>query len=216
MLTIEEKIEMAAELGLNNWANQEKEKIEMEREVKNLSAMKFKITTEDEIRKKICSKRYWDWKGLEYDAGWNVAVIFGVGIFAFSFLIIKLIGLSGSEPIDLSLSWAIPGTLFGIMVIPFLIASYRKPIMASGSLYSWIGNLPSGAFLALKEAKGKGLGCFRIYYPCTERHARIKSDPVIVGYREPKMPPHNKPLQAAIIGAPMIEIFAWDDGKIQD
>lgn len=68
-------------------------------------------------------------------------------------------------------------------------------------LKHWPHNLPSGALLAVKEAKERGISRFHIYYPALGGHF-FKSDPIIVGSYK------NNTI--------MIEVFAWDDRKVYE
>lgn len=72
------------------------------------------------------------------------------------------------------------------------------------SLFDWERDIPYGALLAVKEAMEKGVTEFEIYYPVTQESVMLRADPIITGY----------------IGKPgshtMVEVFAWDDGKVYE
>lgn len=58
MITIEEKIKIAKEIGMETWAQENEIKLEMEKEGIQLTALKIKPITLEEIRNKICPEAY--------------------------------------------------------------------------------------------------------------------------------------------------------------
>lgn len=203
MVNTKEKNKLLKEMGFKNrrfnLAKEVKEKRSLERvnrQITVLTSMKFKVTNEQEIEKKIC-KKYWNFKETILWDMWNdvapLPIILGV--------------------ISLGL---IPLCLLG--------GGFRKSKLWHCKLEEWQDNLPYGALLALKEAKERGLKHFEIYYPITQASHRLKTDPVIVGYFKEKIATYmiqEKPhsinfIKPMISTGPMIEVFAWDDGKVYE
>ena len=219
MITLEEKIKLAEEAGANQVVENLKKELaekkveeEMRKEVEELSAMKFKVTTVEKIKAMICHK-YWH-------APENGDHVF----FLFFFLnVLGSVALAGILRLidDFFYHGSMPNKIIaGIMATYnlcaiaalFLELCRTQAKMEACALSFWSHPIPAGALLAVKEAKKRGLSHFEIYYPVTERRARLLADPVIVGYRKIVQSPMGR---TKGIG-PMIEVFAWDDGQVYE
>jgi hypothetical protein len=163
----------------------------MREEVKSLTSLKFKSITLKEIEDKICNKRVFFSNELLLQSPIIIlAIPITVAVFCAS--------PTAYGPIAL----LTPTLLFVLCVFGFCaFRCFHKYYLELVDLNDWTDDMPYGAFLALKEAKEAGLGNFVIYYPSTGI-TRVKADPVIVGYLK-----NNKT---------MLEVFAWDDGKVYE
>lgn len=189
-----EKIELANEIGMGNWADDAIKEINRKKAVNDLTAMKFNPTNEKTIEKKIC-KNYWGIVSLELSP-WSLLVIpailsivFGI-VFSAGLLIVFSVNIS--FPV---------GMLFVLQGIALLARCFwLKPILQKMALKSWRDPIPYGAMLAVKEAKEKGIKVFDIYYPVKADSKRLFADPVITGF----------------YNGVLVEVFSWDDGKIYE
>lgn len=200
MITTDEKLKLLEEVGMWAAVSKIKADIEAQNEIKRLTDMKLKLTSEDKIKGMICH-RYWspkeEWK--------NIGINTAFDVFGFCFLSI---------------------ITAGILPIVYMLKSFKRGQLASMSLSSWTDRIPTGALYAVKEAKDRGLSDFQIYYPVTERKARIMADPVIVGFYGSKQKSCPGCLYCATYGGlsghkigqkgQMVEVFAWDDGKVYE
>jgi len=191
------------------------------RTISVMTAMKFKMTSIEEIRAKICGL-YVNWKEFVWPCFVTMAISF-IPVVAITSLVSYA---KGSGSVGLELFIAVTGTLV-IGVIGGLAKSVGISRMENTDLKRWTGNLPLGALYAVKEAKERGLSHFKIFFPITEERQRIKADPVIVGYYKPKIDRiMNWSMGVGLGGSTSveqvsdnstpIEIFAWDDGKVYD
>ena len=193
-LKLTAKEQLAQELGMRTWASQSRIAREMEQSAKELTDMKFNVTNLSKIQAKIMGPirarftRKISLTGLAF-AGACVAVGY-LG---------KLVYLAGSD-------WVIPVILAGVAVsargvftIIDMVSKFDDITVNVTGLTSWQEEIPYGGLLAVKEAKDKGLDTFKVAYPTT-RSKLLKDDPVIFGYK----------------GEVMVEIFAWDAGKVYE
>lgn len=224
MVNLEEKLQLAKEVGAHSYAD----KIETEKEIKSLVGIKFqKIEDDNYIKSKLC-------RGFIFD--------FSRGLFGASMIGILLLGLFGWILVKEQILSNI--VLFSSMLTVAIFgfsSALRRPELESTSLSSWNGQLPYGALLATKEAKEIGMSDFEIYYPCTAKHKRLKRDPMVVGklYKKYDEELRQKNIkrdaeglkrshynefdafniasrwhQPTLIGR--FEVFSWDDGKVYD
>lgn len=214
---LEEKAALYKEIGLNSQGDVILANLEMERMAKELTDMKFKVTNLDEIKEKL-QKRVFD------PDSESVQVIGMLGFLAIVFvpLIVGGVFQDASHPFFPYYLKALAGVVsaFGLIVAPFL---WQKTDVRSMSLYSWESQIPYGGLLAIKEAKARGLAEFEIFYPVkASTQRRLMADPVIVGYKTKKetkrniLSPGYPTYEADVKTGPMIEIFAWDDGKVYE
>lgn len=158
---LQEKMELAKELGMFDWA---KVRLESAREIETLTSLTFKPITRRQINKKL-KKFYWEW-------GMNTipAVIFFVlGICVLRNPIHEL------NPV---------GIMATVMGLGFFMVNLHRTDVHAVELYSWSDNIPYGAMLAVKEAKAQGIKKFRIYYPVKQEDKRLISDPIITGHHD--------------------------------
>lgn len=125
--------------------------------------------------------------------GWmHTFDMFWVPLFIGGFFCVLFAGISNS---------IFPLFLPGLFLVAYLFSCFAKTVVSSEHLSNWEGNLPYGALLAVKEAKANGISDFWISYPkYQKKHTRVLADPIIYGH----------------LNGVMIEVFAWDDGKIYE
>lgn len=197
---IQEKIDLARELGLGNVVNYYQATLEID----ELTGMGFKPITEDQIRKKIvprfCLGRF---------QPFTIFVGFVSTVITLVVLLLAVVYHLGGDPsmelvVNQIHSWFPHFSSF--IATEWIVALGQGfvyyPKMRSKYLEEWHEPIPYGALLACKEAKEKGFGSFRIYYPVKEE-MRLKLDPLITASRR------NTPYT-------QYEVFAWDDSKIRE
>lgn len=197
MVTIEEKMRLMKEIGMESAVSAIEQKARMLEEAKRLTEMKFRPTSEKEIRRKIC--------GLYFikETVTPERIIFPIIRICVAVLITALAALftinkfRGPEWL-----WS---AFFAGGIAGLIFSFFGLSEMEMKNLPDWTENIPYGALLAVKEARQAGLRDFTIYFPVTERRARVMADPVIVGYTHRDVYRNNP-----------YEVFAWDDGKVYE
>lgn len=198
----DEKLKLAEELGIEQYLKTRKlEQIKKEA-VNELTGMKFNPITQNEIEAKI-TNYIWDWKSLNTSERLPAIILstFIFGVVAFINYIIPEIA---------RIPMHIPAAIWMTIITITTLSCYRKTVMREDWISSWKDELPYGAFLAIKEAKEKGIDGFygkgrtdsyKIYYPVlASSRDRLKADPVITG----------------LYKGVEVEIFAWDDSKVYE
>src|SRR3990167_8340128 len=198
----EEKIALAAELGLMEYVSAREHEMVVRKEIEKMTALKFKPITVEEIEKKLETFYFEPLAGPGHKDVWNgygpmVYVVFGLlgGLVGMFVTMVPFIG----NNLLLENGCIAVGAVFAMGFLHVPLACKAKIVKTS--LQSWKGNLPLGALYALKEAQAAGMTDFAIFYP-VKSGARIKADPVIVG--------------TSLSDGPMYEVFSWDDRKVLD
>ena len=201
MSHLQEKLEIARELGLMGYVSAQEAKVaearakeEREAVIQELTAMKFKPITVKEIANYFPKWAFgWSFDPQTPLGMFLVGISCGVsaGIYDYS---------HGQYVWPVVVCFIIGGAIG--LGLEGLLGCIRRVQIASMPLSKWTDELPRGALLALKEAKEAGVvahnyGSYTIYYPRLE--ARLKGDPVITG----------------LYKGVEVEIFAWDDKKIR-
>ena len=194
---IDEKVELAKELGLSKWLGQ------YEDDLSELN-MKFKPITYQEIRKRLnIDKLIWGKK-------FNLEMVPQMLSTGFLFIVIFfIIGMAFGEIVP-----SFDNNLFLLLTPPSLISlgliillGFRKGIIElyRAPVGEWQYDMPYGAMLAIKEAKEQGFKTDNmvIFYPQV-RTELVKSDPIIIGFK------------GYIHDEKFYELFYWDEGKIYE
>lgn len=187
----DEKIALAKEIGMNDWADHV---TRVRQEVALLTNLKFKPINEAAIRKMLCKGRVF--RAFHNEEGVITTMVTGgVG----SLVSVMLAAAVPLHPLEAMLS-GLAITAFICLTI-FLFCSFPKIALDWKFLTDWKHNIPYGALLAVKEAKAADISTFRVYYPVVESR-RVMADPVITG----RLRNSDQDLM----------IFAWDDGKVYE
>ena len=208
MTRTEEKLKLAEELGIEGYVQAQKQalkdaiaKEEREAVIKELTGMKWRPLTEDSF--KFFPKRKFVNRGWFSEPGFLFGLILST---------IPMFLLTAFLNIMRTNGWVFSGTVtlcvLSCSFIAELLTHIRRVQVSSMPLSEWKDDLPYGALLAVKEAKGSGVvgvpmwksmgSGFKIYYPRLEQR-RVNADPIITGL--------YKGIE--------VEIFAWDDKKIR-
>jgi hypothetical protein len=190
--TFKGKLQLMEKVGMRRAALNLLEREEMKKEAANLTAMKFILTTERKVRAKL-EKLYF------HGPSEATAPLVGFGFICLTASISTAICDAGWP------FWAALGTV-ALMATGGAVASLMRMCEVKVmDLENWRDNVPYGGLLAVQEARERGLQNFRILYPTRREDVvepvRLETDPVIIGYTN-----HGQ----------MVEVFAWDDGKIYD
>lgn len=170
-------------------------------EVKRLTDLKFKIITRTEIEKKL-NVRYFDDNYFFNETFFPlpcVVTIVGTVVdlaYGFSQFLDNHSFLHALVNKPMGYTLAVAAGLFAACAI----SSFRSARILSKNLSRWEDDIPYGGLLAVKEAKEKGFTEFTVFYPAKQEKP-LPKDPVIVA--------HGK------YGV-MVEVFAWDNGKLYD
>jgi len=197
MVKIEEKIALAKELKLHGPLAY----LEMEQEARSLSDLKLKIVTHMDIENKL---KTWYWASHLDQAKRDMdrfvpRLLVPASILLFAGILVAT--SIGEKEYPMILKEGLPfltilaGLMYGLM-------GFERSDVSVMQLHQWRDKLPYGALLAVQEAQARGFTEFVIYYPEKQGRTsmRIKADPMIV----------------AVKNGLLIEVFAWDDGKVYE
>ena len=237
MSHLQEKLEIARELGLTGYISAQEAKVaeakakeEREAVIQELTAMKFKPITMKEIGGYFPK---WKWVVGLKDNG-IAPIFFGFGVFVTVSLVFSLI----NTPVFPYVFYA---AICGFIVAGGVSAiDLKKVQIASMPLSDWRDELPRGALLAVKEAKERGvvgktimqskqvfLGDIKelnpngILYSNGPRSYSMVSEEVDRGYTiyYPRLASRQRlqgdPVITGLYKGVEVEIFAWDDHKIR-
>jgi len=178
MVTLSEKAALAQEVGLNYQADLIKEKEMLANDV----ALKFKKTTHQEVCDFLIKP--YEKRNLKYG----------------SYVVISL--LIGTIFVPCCVAWHNLCYFLGVIIfIPLsailsFIADVRRVTIQNMEISEWEHELPTGALLAMKEAKAVGIDDFTIYYPTVAK----REDPAITGKKNGRL----------------YLVFLWDDSKVYE
>lgn len=201
MVKIEEKIRLMEEVGMKFAAHNMIKKIEMEKEAKEMSSLKFHPTTEEEIHNKLIRpinhkekmKRLWTFFGCSMAA---------IALIVWAVNTNSVVEMNPVKALHTCLGVALLISLPGIWTLNFYTGLDSSLMyLNSTPLQLWEHNIPYGACLAIKEAKQKGLEEFQIWYPSKSPQFKPGDDPVITAKTKYGL---------------MVEVFAWDDGVVYE
>lgn len=186
-VTVEEKLEIAGELGLEKqrWI------LAARQEADSLTGLKFKPITRSQIHWLLFSNLHKSWAGIRNMYGLNVVVSIAICL-SIGFIMTGIISMLEKQfsfyPLLLSL---------GAGIFAGVLKSVMEFDVRMDTPHDWSFELPYGALCAMKEAAAAGLSGFAIYYP--SEVSEIDKDPVITARR-----PHT------------VErlVFFWDEGLI--
>lgn len=190
----QEKIELAYELGMRDWARAQES---IKKEITYITSMQFKEVTVDEIESRLNKLTFFKDFPADTFRGNVFCFFFIAGI---CILIAVPILFFGKELSGATHSLIASVVSIGISGLFLLLNGINRCTTKSMDIEDWKDNIPYGGMLAMKEAKDKGIECFKIFYPVLDKE-RFKSDPIIVG---------------ELSSGKMVEIFFWDDGKVYE
>lgn len=202
MVTIEEKVELAKELGLDYWASTQQKEIDKKRTVNDLTAMKMPVVNETLVKALLGHGTVRLDLKKSFQAFLDAlpeSVGVAMAIMLFGALIGTLVALVGSAR-SMNIVWfyiCLP--LFAMLALAatFVLTGFEEIEVKSSPLKIWDKELPYGAMLAVKEAKKNGLKEFTIWYPTL---MKPKSDPIITAEKN----------------GVMVQVFAWNLGEIEE
>ncbi len=211
-----DRVKVLQQIGMKDLSAKLQKNLNAQDLINKYTAMKFKVTTVERIREQLCGRPY-NKKAVDIADQFKRS---SVALLWTAFIPGAFIAITGhmwlGHPLNLQLGMplliltGIGAAIRGIMISAKYDAGrfeindrYKFPELRKRPLAKWKDNLPTGAVLALQEAKEKGLSKFEIYYPV--KKTRMKADPVIIGY-------DKKDTDKKV----MLEIFAWDDSKTYD
>lgn len=187
----DEKIALAKEIGMKNWADN---MVRIREEVAILTDLRFKPITYKALEKMLCKGRVF--RAWNNEEGKIAASVLGCAGSIVSFI---AAGILKVHPLEGLLSGLCVTAILSTVI--FLCCSFPKLVLDFRALRDWTDNIPYGALLAVKEAKASGIDGFMVYYPRIERQ-RVLADPAITG----RLPGSDQELL----------IFAWDDSRVYE
>lgn len=230
MIKLEERMKLFEEIGMTSMVEKINTEKEMKEQAGKLTALKLISTSQERIKKQICGK-YWRFNWTSDDS-----LKMGLGNIIAIVVCFLACVVRNAEDISMIYGGMAGATLFNLGA--WIYSCRKKSKLEWMTLSAWKDNIPTGALYAVKEAKEKGVTDFGIYFPVTQERHRLKTDPVIVGWFGRKVAErqcsglcyHNlstAQLNATTYGpkhthsteitpGKMVEIFAWDDGKVYE
>ncbi len=198
----QEKLALAKELELDEYVRSREKEIEVKKELENLTNMKFKLTSEREIKKAL-TKLYWHGVNFEREGAQFWSFIIGIGGLLTAIVVAGVLGMEKGILVQAKLFGLYSLIAFGVWSFGLLLTCVRFCDVRQTRLREWTEELPFGALLAVKEAKERGFKNFSIYYPCKADYyqpIRLLLDPIITSEK----------------AGLLVEIYAWDDSKIHE
>lgn len=192
MSQLAERVELMKELGMKSALNNLHEQAERQRVVDEMVGLKFKMASREDIEKRLTVVR---WRAER--AFYNGPTFLIIGILGA--LVGVLFGMFGLIW-DTAL-WMLVGGIVGGLIattLGIICPGLEKAEIKTCSLAEWKWDMPYGAMLATKEAIGKGIEKFRVWYPSADYEPIMKHDPIITGEK----------------GGVMFEVYAWNEKEI--
>lgn len=209
----EEKLAIAKEVGAYGVEKFLANEINDKKTIEKITELNLNITNRILLEKKLCNKYLPNLEGAkshrsdEFTTYTSMRSIACLSIFVT--LIIDMV-CSTSRGIILPLH-LIGMAISSVFTLIACFSVYQKPSLKVIDLEDWREDMPFGALLAIKEAKERGCTDFKVAYPVLddERITKFRLDPAVIANKRVKV---TSELERTM----MVEVFAWEDGKIRD